>query len=265
MGWFISPAGASTFAPQIDFLYYLILAITGLAFVLVEVGIVVFAIKYRARPGRTALYAKGLVTDTLLQALGKEAAASGGAAAGHPAFYTHGSVTLEVVWTSVTAVVVVLVGVLSAPVWNQIKGRTSVPAGALAYNVVAKQFEWNVGYVGPDGQLNTADDFKVRNQLHIPVDRDVVLESTAEDVIHSFFVPAFRVKQDIVPGMHMRVWFRATKVGQFEIGCAELCGLGHYKMRAFVTVHTQEDYDKWLAERAAQAQSDAQPSAVASR
>jgi len=233
MGWLI-PHGASTFAPEIDFLYYLILIITGIAFVLVEAGLLYFSFKYRARPGRKA-------------------------------HYTHGNVTAEVIWTAVPAVTVVVIGIMSGPVWTKIKGRTSVPAGALAYNLVAKQFEWNVGYPGPDGNLNTADDFKVRNQLHIPVNRDVVLESTAEDVIHSFFVPQFRLKQDVVPGMRMRIWFRATEPGQYELACAELCGLGHYKMRAFVTVHTQEEYDQWLAERAAQAQSEAQPSAVASR
>jgi len=266
MGWII-PHGVSTFTPQIDFLYYLILVITAIAFVLVEFGLLYFSLKYRTRPGRTALYAKGMVTDTVLQAFGKEGAAPAGAAAaaGHPAAYIHGSVAMEVTWTTVTAVVVVLIGILSAPVWNEIKGRNSVPADALAYNLAVKQFEWNFSYPGADGKLNTPDDFKVRNQLHVPVNRDVVVEATAEDVIHSFFVPAFRLKQDVVPGMHMRIWFRATEAGQYELGCAELCGLGHYRMRAFVFVQTQEDYDKWLAERAAQAQSEAQPSAVASR
>lgn len=233
MGWII-PGNASTFVSEVDFLYYLILVITGIAFVVVELGLIIFSLKYRAKPGRKA-------------------------------YYTHGNMTAEVIWTAIPAVTVIIIGILSAPVWNKIKGRNSVPAGALPYNVAAKQFEWNVGYPGADGQLNTGDDFKVRNQLHIPVNRDVVIEAQAEDVIHSFFVPAFRVKQDVVPGMHMRIWFRATELGQYELACAELCGLGHYKMRAFVTVHTQEEYDQWLAERAAQAQSDAQPSAVASR
>ena len=75
-----------------------------------------------------------------------------------------------------------------------------------------------------------------------------VLES--EDVIHSFFVAPFRIKQDAVPGMHIPVWFQPTKLGTFELGCAELCGLGHYRMRAVVTVHTQEDFDRWAAEQA---------------
>ncbi len=233
MGWFI-PHGSSTFAPEIDWLYYLILIITGIAFVLVEAGVLYFSFKYRAQPGRKA-------------------------------HYTHGNMTAEVIWTAVPAVTVVILGILSAPIWNKVKGRNSVPADALPYSMTAKQFEWNVGYPGPDGKLGTEDDFRVRNQLHVPVNRDVVVEAEAEDVIHSFFVPAFRLKQDVVPGMHMRIWFRATEPGQYELACAELCGLGHYRMRAFVTVHTQEEYDQWLADRAAQAQSEAQPTSVASR
>jgi cytochrome c oxidase subunit 2 len=233
MGW-ILPHGSSTFAPQIDFLYYLILIITGIAFVVVEGGILWFVFKYRSQPGRKA-------------------------------HYTHGNTTAEIIWTAVPAVTVVMIGILSARTWTHIKGRDSVPAGALPYTVTAKQFEWNVDYPGGDGQLGTSDDFRVRNQLHIPVNQDIVLDLKAEDAIHSFFVPGFRVKQDAVPGMTIKVWFRATEPGQHEIACAELCGMGHYKMRAFVTVHTQESYNQWLAERAAQAQSNAQPQSVASR
>jgi cytochrome c oxidase subunit 2 len=233
MGWLI-PQGTSTFAPQIDRIYYLILVITGIAFVLVEVGLLYFAVKYRAQPGRKA-------------------------------HYTHGNTTAEIIWTAVPAVTVVIIGILSARVWNHIKGRDSVPAGALAYGATAKQFEWNFDYIGPDGQLGTGDDFRVRNQLHMPVNRPVVLDLKAEDAIHSFFVPSFRIKQDAVPGMTIKVWFHALEPGEYEIACAELCGMGHYKMRAMVTVHTQEGYDQWLAERAAQAQLESQPQSVASR
>jgi cytochrome c oxidase subunit 2 len=122
--------------------------------------------------------------------------------------------------------------------------------------ILAKQFEWHVSYPGADGRLGTPDDFSMRNQLHVPVNRAVVATLEAEDVIHSFFVPQFRVKQDAVPGMHIQVWFQPTKVGKYEIGCAELCGLGHYRMRGMVTVHSQEDYDRWVA---------AGPAAVATR
>jgi cytochrome c oxidase subunit 2 len=74
----------------------------------------------------------------------------------------------------------------------------------------------------------------------------------SKDVIHSFFLPEFRVKQDAVPGMSTRIWFDAMRVGHWEIACAELCGLGHYRMKGFVTVETPEEFEKWLAEQAAQ-------------
>jgi cytochrome c oxidase subunit 2 len=162
--------------------------------------------------------------------------------------YVHGSTRAEVIWTSVTAVVVVIIGLASAPAWDKIKGRGGVPPDAMPIEIHAKQFEWNITYPGADGKMGTADDFTVRGQLHVPVNRPTVATLTSEDAIHSFFVPAFRIKQDAVPGMHIRVWFQPTKTGTYELGCAELCGLGHYRMRAIVTVHTQEDYDRWVAQ-----------------
>jgi cytochrome c oxidase subunit 2 len=215
MGW-ILPEGASTFAADIDFLYYLILVLTGIAFVVVEVGLVWFLFKYRAQPGKKA-------------------------------HYTHGSTKAEIIWTAVPAVTVLILGLMSGGLWNKIKGRDSVPADAIEFGLLAKQFEWNVTYAGADGRLGTGDEFEVRNQLHIPVNRPVVLRMGAEDVIHSFFVPQFRVKQDAMPGQVINVWFEATIPGEYEIACAELCGLGHYRMRGMVTVHTEEDYQAWLA------------------
>ncbi len=210
MSWWLPPA-ASTFAGDIDFMFTLILVITGIALVVVEAGVISFAIRYRARPGRRA-------------------------------FYTHGSAKAEVVWSAVPAVTVVILGIMSNGLWTKIKGRDSVPAGAYPIGVRAKQFEWRFTYPGPDGQFGTADDFTVRNQLHVPVGRPVVVHLTAEDVIHSFFVPEFRLKQDAVPGMDIQAWFQATKVDSLELGCAELCGMGHYKMRARVWVWPAEQY-----------------------
>jgi cytochrome c oxidase subunit 2 len=219
LSWMLPP-GASTFTGDIDPIYYTILVITGIAFVVVEVVLIWFLIKYRGRPGRKALY-------------------------------YHGNNRAEIIWTSVTALVVVILGLMSAPKWDKIKGHSSIPADALPYGVHAKQFEWIVTYPGADGKVGTADDFTVRSQLHVPVGRPIVATLTSEDAIHSFFVPAFRIKQDAVPGMEIKVWFQPTKPGEYELGCAELCGLGHYRMRAVVTVHTQEDYDRWLRERQA--------------
>lgn len=217
MDWMLPPA-YSTFAPGIDRIYYVILVLTGIAFVIVEVGLIWFVIKYRGRPGQKA-------------------------------YYTHGNVNAEIVWTAVPAVSVVVLGIMSGPVWNKIKGRDSVPADAAAVAIRGQQFEWHVTYPGPDGQLGSADDFSVRNQLHVVVNRPTVALLTSEDVIHSFFVPAFRLKQDAVPGMEIRVWFEPTQTGRYELACAELCGLGHYRMRAFVEVHTEEDYQRWLVEQ----------------
>jgi cytochrome c oxidase subunit 2 len=132
-------------------------------------------------------------------------------------------------------------------VWLDIKQAERFPETALELAVHAKQFEWNVTYPGADGRLGSEDDFELRNQLHLPVSRPVRVRLTAEDVIHSFFLPNFRVKQDAVPGMEIPVWFEATDTGQFVLGCAELCGLGHYRMRGTVTVHNPEAYDTWQA------------------
>jgi cytochrome c oxidase subunit 2 len=216
--WLLPP-GASTFVDEIDWLYDTILVITGLAFILVEVALVWFLVKYRRQPGRRATY-------------------------------THGSTRAEIIWTSVTAVVVVWIGLASAGGWHRIKGRDSAPPGSYPMLITAKQFEWHITYPGADGKIGTPDDFTVRSQLHLVVNRPVAATLESEDVIHSFYVPPFRIKQDAVPGMHIPVWFQPTKVGTFELGCAELCGLGHYRMRAVVTVHTQQDYDRWVAERA---------------
>ena len=218
MEW-ILPHGSSSYAGDIDFLYYVIFVITGIAFIVVEVGIVWFLIKYRGRPGRRATY-------------------------------THGNLLAEVIWTAVPAVTVVVLGIMSGRVWDRIKGRDAVPPDALPYRVTARQFEWNVTHPGPDGQLDTPDDFTLRNDMHIPVGRPVVVHLASEDVIHSFFVPAFRIKQDAVPGMHIRIWFAATEAGAYELGCAELCGLGHYRMRAIVTAQEDSDFRQWMAEHA---------------
>jgi cytochrome c oxidase subunit 2 len=218
MSWWLPPR-ASTYAADIDFLFVLILVITGIALVIVEAGLLWFSIKYRSRPGRKA-------------------------------HFTHGSTTAEIIWTAVPAVTVVVLGIMSNGVWQKIKGRESVPPDAYAIAVAAKQFEWNVTYPGPDGRLGSGDDFTVRNQIHVPLGRATVVQLTAEDVIHSFFVPDFRIKQDAVPGMTINVWFEPTAAGEYELGCAELCGMGHYRMRARVFVHTPEEFDAWATQAA---------------
>ncbi len=138
--------------------------------------------------------------------------------------------------------------------------------------VTAEQFAWNFHYPGKDGIFgkssikyydkqsnplgldpndpNGKDDITTINQLHLPIGRPAVLHLTSRDVIHSFGVPLMRAKQDAIPGLSIPTWFTPTKSGTFEIVCSQLCGLGHYRMKGFITVHQEEDYQNWLAQNA---------------
>lgn len=208
------PEAFSTFAGRIDSLFMLILVITGIVFVLVEVALVAFVIRWRHREGRKA-------------------------------DFVHGNNRLEIGWTAATAVIVLGLAFLSRGLWLELKHPDHFPEPGLEVGVHASQFEWNVTYPGQDGAIGTADDFVRRNQLHVPAGVPVRVVLTAEDVIHSFFLPEFRVKQDAVPGMRIPTWFEATTPGTYSIGCAELCGLGHYRMRGTLTVHTTESFGEW--------------------
>lgn len=221
MSWLLPPH-ASTFGPDIDRIYYIILWITGITFVLTEVTLLYFLMKYRHKEGRKAAY-------------------------------IHGNVKAEIIWTIIPTLIVVGIAMMSKGVWDTIRNPALIPADAIPMIVTAKQFEWNVTYAGLDGRLGTGDDFEVRNQLHIPVDRPVVVHLRSEDVIHSFFLPDMRVKQDAVPGMETPVWFQATATGQFPLACAELCGLGHYSMDARLTVHSADEFAEWQSEQMAAA------------
>jgi cytochrome c oxidase subunit 2 len=137
--------------------------------------------------------------------------------------------------------------------------------------VVAQQFAWNIHYPGVDGifgkvdpklmdssnplglDLNdphAKDDVTTINQLHIPVNTPVSVMLSSKDVIHSFGIPVMRVKNDAIPGYNVPVWFQATQEGEFEIACAQLCGLGHYRMRGFFVVESKDKFNAWLAEQA---------------
>jgi len=214
------PPNYSTQGEVIDQLFWIIFWLTATAFVLVEGGILWFIFKYRSREGQQA-------------------------------YYTHGSNKLEVIWTTIPVLVFAALGIFSATVWADIRSPSSFPENALEFQVVGKQFEWNVTYPGVDRRLGTSDDFTVRNQFHFPVGEPVIVNLESEDVIHSFFIPELRVKQDAVPGMVIPIWFDATQTGDFQIACAELCGLGHYRMRASVTVHESADFDAWQTSQTA--------------
>jgi cytochrome c oxidase subunit 2 len=214
LDWWL-PENVSTYGRDIDWLFELIYWITGITFILVAVAMVAFLVMYRDRPGRRARY-------------------------------THGNTALEIVWTVVPSLILVVLTFLSAPAWSRIK--MSVPPSDFAIEVTAKQFNWQVVYPGGDGKFGTGDDKAFLDEIHVPVNKVVHVNLKSVDVIHSFFVPQFRMKQDAVPGRAIMQWFEATKPGKYELPCAELCGFGHSGMKGWIYVHSADDYTKWAAE-----------------
>jgi cytochrome c oxidase subunit 2 len=131
--------------------------------------------------------------------------------------------------------------------------------------VTGRQFEWRLRYPGKDGVLGTPDDLFVVNDLHLPVNEEILVDLKSMDVLHSFFLPNCRVKQDAVPGMKIPVWFRATQVGRYDLVCAELCGWGHYKMKGRLTVEPRAEFDEWLSEKYRQQEATQETQQVAAR
>ena len=118
---------------------------------------------------------------------------------------------------------------------------------AVRVEVNAQRWAWNIRYAGLDGRFATDDDVVSLGDLRLPVGRPVIVELAASDVVHSFFLPSFRVKLDAVPGRIQRTWFRPVTMGTFEIACAQHCGVMHHRMRATVTVVPGGDFDRWVA------------------
>ncbi|HTN77578.1 MAG TPA: cytochrome c oxidase subunit II [Pirellulaceae bacterium] len=166
-----------------------------------------------------------------------------------PVQFTHGSHTLEVVWSIVPAATLLFIAIYQMNAWADAKMRRPMdgdkPKPPIC-EVTGRQFEWRIRYAGADGVVGTPDDVHVVNDLHLPVNEEIVIEIKSMDVLHSFFLPNVRIKQDVVPGMKQFVWFRPNKVGTYDIVCAELCGWGHYKMRGRMIVESRENFDTWL-------------------
>lgn len=168
-----------------------------------------------------------------------------------PVKYTHGSHTLEIIWSIIPAATLLFIAIYQMNAWADAKLRR--PEGPPLVEVTGRQFEWRIRYAGEDQVLGTPDDVHTVNDLHLPINEEVVIQIKSQDVLHSFFLPHVRVKQDVVPGMKQFVWFRANKEGVYDIVCAELCGWGHYKMRGKMTIESRKTFDEWLkSKRAAQ-------------
>lgn len=174
---------------------------------------------------------------------------------GRARYFSHSNL-LEVTWSLAAGAILVFLSLYQLNSWAEnkldrpqvtIDGRQQ-PQPPLA-KVVAKRFGWEFYHAGADRKLDTPDDVYIENILHVPAGEPVVLQLESRDVIHSFFVPGLRLKQDVVPGMQHFVWFKANDAVELEIICSELCGWGHYTMQGRMRLMTRADYDRWLAEQ----------------
>ena len=244
--WWL-PVGASAATAWIDHQFALTFVIMGIVFVAAQFALGYVVWKYRETPNSP------------------------------PVSYSHGNTTLEVTWTLLTTVLFVGLNLMGSTVWAS--QRFDPPeAGAVQVEVTGMQFAWYFRYPGADGTYArtkpslmdpsaggeaavgldpndpSSKDDVVTGTMYLPVNREVDLSIRSVDVIHNFFVPQLRFKQDAVPGLNIHMHFKPIEIGEYEIACAELCGLGHYKMHGVVHVVSQEDFDKWLAAREAEKQ-----------
>lgn len=200
----------------------------------------------------------------------------------------HASTYVEV--GVIVAEAVLLLG-FSIPLWAERVNEFPEESKAVNVRVVGQQFAWNIHYPGPDGKFGrtdpklvdsqgnpigldrrdpaAADDVTTVNQLHLPVGRPAIIQISSLDVIHSFAIQEMRVKQDAVPGMSIPVWFvptvtsadmkkqKADDKWSYEINCAQLCGLGHYRMVGYVTIDTPEQFQAWIDDEVKKAKSGA--------
>jgi cytochrome c oxidase subunit 2 len=231
-GWL--PRGISSYSQSIDSLFYIILGITGFFFVVTEL-----LLAYAIFTGRGPAEGKS--------------------------HFSHGNKNLEVGWTVMTAAILLFVAFTQIPVWSRAKFISNKPKKTPDAMVTASQFLWQIRYPMWDEQANKPktlnslnpslqESFELINELHVSeTDADkgeqTLIHLSTRDVIHSFWLPNVRVKQDALPGHMIPVWFDAKRPGIYEWVCAELCGWGHYRMRARLIVHPREgpdSYNEWL-------------------
>lgn len=235
--WWLPPV-ASVEGEAVDESLHLLLAITGAVFVLVQLLLVIFALRFSDRGEGRALY-------------------------------WHDNPRLEAGWTAVTALILTSLTIWDGILW--VRMHSPAPPDALVVDVWAEQFGWRYRYPGPDGQFGRTDphlisprnplgldmtdpasqDDIVTRELHLVERRPVKIRLHAKDVIHSFFLPELRFKQDAVPGRIIERHFTPNRSGRFTVACAELCGVGHFVMSSVLVVEPQQAFDAWLAAQAA--------------
>ena len=242
--WWL-PAVASLNGPAMDQQFFYTYIAMGVVFLAAQLGLGLFVWQYRDRGADTKVH------------------------------YSHGNLRLEVLWTTLTAILFIALNLSGNKIWAESRFHGASP-GAVQVEVTGLQFAWYFRYPGPDGKfartkpeledasvgnpvgIDDTDpagkDDVVTGTLVLPVDREAELILGSQDVIHSLFIPAMRFKQDAVPGLMIHMHFTPTKTGDYEIACAELCGLGHYKMHGMLKVVSQQEFAKWLADHEAEKQ-----------
>jgi cytochrome c oxidase subunit 2 len=247
-----APEAVTVTGKRVDTLLNFIFYLTAAVFVLTQTVYIYYLVKYRRRPGVKA-------------------------------HYSHGNNKLEIIWTAIPTAIFIGLVIYSNRLWSEI--HSTPPEDSVKIDVVSYQFGWDMRYPGADGQLGKVDvnTYSVDNkfalvpddpagdddfsstELVIPVGKPVHLYLHSRDVIHSFYVPEFRLYQAAVPGRTIAwVWFETTKTGNFQLACSQICGSGHYNMKAPIRVVSQEEFDKWQAGKIA-AHAEAAKAASAAR
>ena len=234
------PASITSVGAAVDHQYALTLYVTGVVFILSQLGLAFAIWRFRDR--------------------------------GQAAHFTRGNNTMEMVWSTATIVLFLGLGLKGRKAWAHVRFTPAEP-NAIQVEVTENQFVFNFRYPGPDGKFGRLDPAQISSStgnpvgidskdpagkddivvptLTVPVDHQIELLIRSQDVIHSFYVRELRLQQDAVPGMVIPIHFTAQKIGQYEIVCTQLCGLGHYRMRSFLNVVSEPDYEAFLKQQAA--------------
>jgi cytochrome c oxidase subunit 2 len=237
-----APPNITVGGAKIDMLLNFIFVLTLAVFILTQAVYIIYLIRYRRRPG-------------------------------HKAHYSHGNNTLEFWWTIIPTAIFLLLAVWSNRIWHELT-QTPLAPDAISIDVVGYQFGWDIRYAGADGKLGEGDVklFSIQNkfgvkpedpagkddftstEMVIPVGKPVHVLLRSRDVIHSFYVPSFRLYQDAVPGRTIKwIQFTTTRPAELELACSQLCGTGHYNMKAKIRVVPVDEYEKWYAGKVAAA------------
>ncbi|HSD00143.1 MAG TPA: cytochrome c oxidase subunit II [Casimicrobiaceae bacterium] len=209
MSWLPLPPEASTIAPRVDHLFYAVTAVTGTVAIAIFVTMVVFGVRYRA--GSPAPRRED-----------------------DPQGQARTRTRIEIAWTLTPLLLFIAAFAWAARVYV---ARATAPPNALELYVVAKQWMWGLQHPGGQREID---------EMHVPRGQPIKLVMTSQDVIHSFFVPAFRLKQDVLPGRFTEMWFTPTQAGRFHLFCAEYCGTDHSRMHGDVVVMEPAEFARWL-------------------